>query len=356
MSVLRPACPIAYHYRPENLAGPPVFRCTTLYAAGGMYGNPYALDAIWARAGAEPNPPEIVFNGDFHYLDTDPAVFRAINDRVRACHATQGNIEYALTTADDTLGCGCDYPGYVPDAVVADSNAVVAELRTATAAAEDYRWLAGLPRYLTAAVGEHRVGIVHGDPENLAGWRLALEAVEPQQLHIRDRTGFAGTPTTARQVLDWFRRSDVEALSCTHTGLPYAQDFPPPRAGTWSRTTGALACPASGAATTACSPGSRRSPTFPATASTGWRTRACASTLCPSNTTTAAGSLTSSTPGHPDHRPTATTSTGSNTAPGSPPSTPPGAPPPAPVPGGRIRISDVTAEDHMSVAPGLLMT
>ena len=228
MSVLRPACPIAYHYRPEDLAGPPAFTCTTLYVAGGLYGNPYALDAIQARASAEPSPPEIVFNGDFHYLDTDPAVFRAIDDRVRACHATLGNIEYALTTADDTLGCGCDYPGYVPDAIVADSNAVVAQLRAATAAPEDYPWLAGLPRYLTVAVGEHRVGIVHGDPENLAGWRLALETVEPQQPHIRDRTGFAGTPTTARQVLDWFRRADIETLCCTHTGLPYAQDFQHP--------------------------------------------------------------------------------------------------------------------------------
>jgi hypothetical protein len=47
----------------------------------------------------------------------------------------------------------------------------------------------------------------------------------PQQPHIRDRTGFAGTPTTAGQVLDWFRRANVEALCCTHTGLPYAQDF-----------------------------------------------------------------------------------------------------------------------------------
>jgi len=228
VTVLRPACPVAYRYRPEDLAGPPAFTCTTLYVAGGLYGNPYALDAILAGAGAEPSTPEIVFNGDFHYLDVDPAVFRAINERVRACHATRGNIEYALTTADDTLGCGCDYPGYVPDTVVADSNAVVARLRAATAAAEDYPWLAGLPRYLTVAVGEHRVGIVHGDPENLAGWRLALEAIEPQQPHIRDRTGFAGTPTTTGQVLDWFRCADVNVLCCTHTGLPYAQDYQDP--------------------------------------------------------------------------------------------------------------------------------
>ncbi len=228
VTVLRPPCPVAYHYRPEDLARPPAFSCTTLYVVGGMYGNPYALDAIQARASAEPRPPEIVFNGDFHYLDVDPAVFRAVDDRVRACHATQGNIEYALTTADDALGCGCDYPGYVPDTVVADSDAVVARLRTATAAPEEYPWLAGLPRYLTVAVGGHRVGIVHGDPENLAGWRLALEAIEPQQPHIRHRTGFTGTLTTAGQVLDWFRRADVEALCCTHTGLPYAQDFQHP--------------------------------------------------------------------------------------------------------------------------------
>ena len=228
MSVRRPACPTAYHYRPEDLAGPTAFSCATLYVVGGMYGNPYALDAIQARASAEPSPPEIVFNGDFHYLDADPAAFRAIDDRVRAHHATQGNIEYVLAAADDTLGCGCDYPSYVPDAIVAGSDAVVARLRTAPAAAEDCSWLAGLPRYLTVAVGGHRVGIVHGDPENLAGWRLALEAVEPQQPHIRDRTGFAGTPTTAGQVLDWFRRAEVEALCCTHTGLPYAQDFQRP--------------------------------------------------------------------------------------------------------------------------------
>ena len=29
---------------------------------------------------------------------------------------------------------------------------------------------------MTATVGGQRVGIVHGDPESLVGWRLALEA------------------------------------------------------------------------------------------------------------------------------------------------------------------------------------
>jgi hypothetical protein len=228
MAVLRPACPLAYHYRPEELAVPPAFTCPTLYVVGGMYGNPYALDAVLARASTEPGPPEIVFNGDFHYLDVDPDVFRAVDDGVRAHHAIQGNIEYALGTADDTLGCGCDYPDYVADAVVADSNAVVAQLRTASAAGERYSWLGELARYLTVAVGEHRVGVVHGDPENLAGWKLALEAVEPQDPQIRARTGFTGPSTTTDQVRDWLQRARVDALCCTHTGLPYAQDYPHP--------------------------------------------------------------------------------------------------------------------------------
>jgi hypothetical protein len=93
MTVLRPACPLAYHHRPEDLDVPPAFTSTTLYVVGGLYGNPFALAAVSARASAEPSPPEIVFNGDFHYLDVDPDAFRAVDDGVRAHHATQGNIE-----------------------------------------------------------------------------------------------------------------------------------------------------------------------------------------------------------------------------------------------------------------------
>ena len=39
MTVLRPACLVAYHYRPEDLAGPPAFTCTTLYVALGRTGH-----------------------------------------------------------------------------------------------------------------------------------------------------------------------------------------------------------------------------------------------------------------------------------------------------------------------------
>ncbi|WP_433505830.1 metallophosphoesterase family protein [Pseudonocardia halophobica] len=221
-------CPVAYRYRPEDLAEPPAFACTTLHVVGGLYGNPYALDAVLARAAAEPVPPEIVFNGDLHYLDVDADRFRAVEAGVRPHHAVQGNVEYALVAGDDSVGCGCDYPDYVPDAIVTNSNLVVERLRASSGPADTgvRDRLAALPRHLTVAVGDRRVGIVHGDPESLAGWRLALEALDPPDEEARARTGFTGPTTTADQVADWCRRAGVDALCCTHTGLPYAQVVP----------------------------------------------------------------------------------------------------------------------------------
>ena len=219
------SCPLAYRYPPEDLAGPAAFEATTLYVVGGLYGNTCALDAVVRRAAAEPIPPEVVFNGDFHYLDAHPSAFRAIADGVLARRATLGNVEYALTADAVELGCGCDYPDYIGDTVVADSNAVVERLRGIAAGfPEHLARLAELPRHLTVTVGGRRVAIVHGDPESLAGWKLALEAVEPGDETARASIGWSGTSTSTRVIADWCIRADVEVICCTHTGLPYAQD------------------------------------------------------------------------------------------------------------------------------------
>ncbi|GEL26053.1 hypothetical protein PSU4_50070 [Pseudonocardia sulfidoxydans NBRC 16205] len=217
------SCPIAYRYRPDDLAEPATFSTSTLYVVGGLYGNTHALDAVLARAAEESARPEIVFNGDFHYLDTDPDRFAEIEAGVHAHHATLGNVEYALSSDDDTVGCGCDYPSYVADSVVTHSNLVLDRLRE-TSPVDARPRLAALPRHLTVDVGGRRVGIVHGDPESLAGWRLALEAVDPPDHRARAETGFDGPSTPSATVVDWCRRADVTALCCTHTGLPHAQD------------------------------------------------------------------------------------------------------------------------------------
>jgi hypothetical protein len=223
-------CPLAYRYQPEALARPAQLEADTLYVVGGLYGNPSALHAVLQRADQEPGGrTRVVFNGDFHWLDVDPDDFQAISETVLAHHATKGNVEAELAfdgSAQDA-GCGCAYPDYVGDDVVERSNQIIGRLRaTAARFPELVDRLGALPRYLTAEVAGERVGIVHGDPESLAGWRLALEAMEPGDPVVRQQIGWRGQPTTAAELLDWFHRADVTVFASTHTGLPYAQAVP----------------------------------------------------------------------------------------------------------------------------------
>jgi hypothetical protein len=219
------SCPLSYRYRPEDLAGPATPVASTLYVVGGLYGNTAALDAVLRRADREPSRPTIVFNGDFHYLDVDPDAFRRIAETVAAHHAIRGNIEAEIADPQVEAGCGCGYPDYVDDQVVERSNEIVTTLQAAAGRfPELLAPLRALPRFLTVEVGGRRVAVVHGDPENLAGWRLAVEAVEPGDQEVRSLTGWRGEPTTGDVLGDWFRRMDVQVLACTHTGLPYAQD------------------------------------------------------------------------------------------------------------------------------------
>jgi hypothetical protein len=218
---------MAYRYQPEVLAEPARLEADTLYVVGGLYGNLVALRAVLERADREPGgPATVVFNGDFHWLDVDPDDFQAVSRSVLARHATKGNVEAELASEGDA-GCGCAYPDYVGDDVVERSNQIITRLRaTAGRFPELARRLGELPRYLTASVGGERVGIVHGDPESLAGWRLALEAMEPGDPAVRRQVGWRGRPTTAADLMEWFGRADVSVLASTHTGLPYAQVVP----------------------------------------------------------------------------------------------------------------------------------
>jgi hypothetical protein len=224
------SCPLSYRYQPETLAQPAQLEADTLYVVGGLYGNPVALRAILERADREPGgPPAIVCNGDIHWLDVDPSDFQAITEAVLAGRATKGNVEAELASqgSDQDAGCGCAYPDYIGDEVVDRSNQIMTRLRaTASRFPELVDRLGALPRHLTAQVAGERVGILHGDPESLAGWRLALEAMEPGDPLVRRQVGWRGQPTTTTQLLDWFGRAEVSVLACTHTGLPYAQAIP----------------------------------------------------------------------------------------------------------------------------------
>jgi hypothetical protein len=207
-------CPLAYRYSPAVFRRRPEIEAETLYVIGGLYGNPFALDAILALAAAEPVAPRLVFNGDFNWFDVDPAGFAALNARVLEHAALRGNVETELAADDDTAGCGCAYPEWVGDAEVVRSNAIAARLReTARAFPEVRARLGRLPMHAVASVGGTRVAIVHGDAWSLSGWGFSQERLG------RD-VGAAAAALDA---------ADVRVFASSHTCLAVLQALETPR-------------------------------------------------------------------------------------------------------------------------------
>jgi hypothetical protein len=203
-------CPRDYHYEATVFARTPDFAADTLYVIGGLYGNLPALAAVETLAGAERRRPDIVFNGDFHWFDAEPAWFAAVERGVAPYRALRGNVETEIGRAEDIgAGCGCGYPENVDDGVVRRSNDILAQLaRVAPASAR--RRLSALPMHLVAQVGRLRVAIVHGDATSLAGWRFAHDAIEA-----------ARNQSWLGQVR---RSSNIDVFACTHTCLAALRD------------------------------------------------------------------------------------------------------------------------------------
>ncbi|MBM3346404.1 MAG: hypothetical protein FJY55_07930 [Betaproteobacteria bacterium] len=204
------SCPISYRYEPRTLARAPDLHAETLLIAGGIYGNRHALVALHALAAEEPGGATVVCNGDFHWFDIDAAAFAEVNQLALAHPALRGNVETEIALPEDDAGCGCAYPGWVGDAEVARSNAILRQLagiaRGDDAATAD---LARLPMNLVAEVGGERVGIVHGDASSLSGWDCSQEV-------LRD-----APERTARQIDE----AGVRVLATSHTCLPVLAGF-----------------------------------------------------------------------------------------------------------------------------------
>lgn len=233
------SCPLHYRYAPsvfaadapERLAGLDV-----LYVVGGLYGNEAALMRVIELFEQERGRARLVFNGDFHWFDADPAVFTRIQQSVMRYDALRGNVETELADefSDGDAGCGCAYPDWVGDTVVERSNRIHKALRRSVTP-EQQRALRSLPMHLRADVGPLRLGLVHGDAQSLAGWGFAQE-------HLRD----AGH---RQQVGRWFEAARVDAFASTHTCLPVFQRVAPGMdshcgaAGRWVFNNGAAGMP-----------------------------------------------------------------------------------------------------------------
>jgi len=202
-------CPADYRYAPSALDRAPDLTADILYVVGGLYGNLSALKTIEWLACRERAPVTIVFNGDFHWFDAEPAWFAAIEKGVARHHAIRGNVETEIArTGDIGAGCGCAYPENVDEGTVTRSNVILGELR---AAALNVAALRELPMHLVASVGDLRIGIVHGDATSLAGWRFAHDALDD--------------PANARWVDDARRASRIDVFASTHTCLAALRDF-----------------------------------------------------------------------------------------------------------------------------------
>ena len=258
------SCPLSYRYSPAKLRAlapaAPSQQCA--YVIGGLYGNEPALEEVFAMAAREEAvtgvAPLLVWNGDFNWFNCTAEGVTGVNRRLMAsCDAgrslaTRGNVEVEMSRGAAEAagarggdgGCGCSYPGYVSDGVVARSNAIMAGLAAATRelagggegagegdGAAVARWLADLPMHARVDVGGLRVCVVHGDAHSLSGWSFAAEAMLPRDEALHAALGLGGgggagvVPTTPLEMDELFDAVGVDCFACTHTCLPFAQRF-----------------------------------------------------------------------------------------------------------------------------------
>jgi predicted phosphodiesterase len=185
----------------------------TLWVAGGLYGNPFALERLLELYDREPGSKALVFNGDFHWFDVDPAQFSALEGSVERFHAVRGNVETELASPGEDAGCGCGYPEWVDDRTVALSNRIIERLRaTAQGFPQALARLGALPMHLVAEVGGRRVAVLHGDADSLAGWGFSQEAL--------------GTAPGLAAAMRSFERSGADIFASSHTCLPVLRTFP----------------------------------------------------------------------------------------------------------------------------------
>lgn len=209
--MLRPgrSCPLSYRYGPRALRREPELQVDTLWIAGGLYGNRYALEAVLEACDRDTGRKALVFNGDFHWFDAEPEEFAHINRRVLGFAATRGNVETEIAAPAADAGCGCAYPDWIGQETVDRSNRIIERLR---GAASDPQALARLPMHLVARVGARRIGIVHGDADSLAGWNFSQELLATEQ--------------GVRSAQAAFAAAGADVFASSHTCLPVLQEFP----------------------------------------------------------------------------------------------------------------------------------
>ena len=215
-------CSTDYHIDDQAFFGEAEHVCDVLYVVGGLYGNPFALEAIdrliaderarAAEAGTADIEIATVFNGDMHWFDKTAENFASIEKAAAKYTLLVGNVEAELRRDEPIgVGCGCAYPSCVDDATVARSNKIHSMLFEALASHPDLKDLMqGRPATTTVNVAGKKVGITHGDEKMVGGWacsREDLSELDRQReldafLEVNGVTVFATTHTCAAVAIE----------------------------------------------------------------------------------------------------------------------------------------------------------
>ena len=189
-------CPTDYHIDDQAFFGEAEHVCDVLYVVGGLYGNPFALEAIdqliagertrAADYGTSDIEITTVFNGDMHWFDKTAENFASIEKAAAKYTLLIGNVEAELRRESPIgVGCGCAYPACVDNETVARSNKIHSMLFNELFDRPELKeLLQGRPSTTTVAVAGRKVGITHGDEHMVGGWncsREELSKLERQQ-------------------------------------------------------------------------------------------------------------------------------------------------------------------------------
>lgn len=207
-------CPVDYHIPPNAFAGEAEHSCDTLYVVGGLYGNPFALEAVKRMVAEESGETLVLFNGDMHWFDKTAENFAALEAAVAEAGSNfiplVGNVEAELRRQVDVgVGCGCAYPDCTSDESVSRSNRIHKMLSIAIHEhPELQKLLEGRPATMVVEVSGKRVGVSHGDEKLIGGWDCSRESLQD---------------VLRQDELDRFMAaSDLDVFTTTHTCAPAA--------------------------------------------------------------------------------------------------------------------------------------
>lgn len=208
-------CPVDYHIADDAFSGEPEYSCDVLYVVGGLYGNPFALQAVdrlieaerdnaASREGSALNV-KAVFNGDMHWFDKTAENFESLEKAAAKHILLVGNVEAELRRDEPIgVGCGCAYPACVDDETVARSNTIHSMLFNALATRPDLKALmTDRPSTATVSVAGRKVGITHGDEKMVGGWNCSREEL--------------ASPARRRELDAFLQANGLAVLTTTHT-------------------------------------------------------------------------------------------------------------------------------------------